>query len=435
LLLFSDDIGFVFNTCQKGHLCRPSAGLCDPEELCEGTASCPADQFFGRETTCRPANATLPCDAPDVCDGRSAACPETFKAQGDVCRPVRSGAECDVAETCTGRSPLCPDNQFAKTGTSCDDGNRCTDPDSCNPLGQCVGRVLCSCDDDKACDDGNPCTVDKCDKTKRDCVYTAAPAGTICRPTRGMCDPEELCQGMTCADDVLLQSNQACRPKADLCDVAELCTGRNFNCPPNLIASNNTLCRQPAGDCDVADRCNGRTIECVDVFLPQDTQCSAPTTLSPCAGVAHCSGTSAQCPAPVALDGTACNDSDNCTMSDVCVLGQCSGQRTCACIVAPDCDDKNSCTTESCVDKKCVYTSLPAGMTCVGDPLRDSTCSAAGFCVALEPTLAPATTSAISAATTSPIGSGPTQVDSATSMIAMTPLIVVALLSTMLWQQ
>jgi hypothetical protein len=364
--------------------------------------------FFGRETVCRRANSSQACDAEDVCDGRSAACPETYKAMGEVCRPARAGSAgpCDVAETCTGRSPLCPDNQFERFGTACDDGNRCTDPDKCNALGQCTGTVLCSCDDDKACDDGNPCTVDKCDKTKRDCVHTAAPAGTICRPTRGMCDPEELCVGMTCADDVLLQSNQACRPKADLCDVAELCTGRNFNCPPDLYAANNTLCRQVAGDCDVADRCNGRTVSCPDLFLPKDTQCSAPTLDSPCAGVAHCSGTSGRCPAPRAPDGSMCNDSDNCTMTDVCVRGQCGGKRTCPCTLAPDCDDKNACTTESCIDKKCVYTSLAVGEMCQGDPMLESTCTTAGFCVPTEPTPSPSPLASTTSPATVTTGSG-----------------------------
>jgi hypothetical protein len=369
---------------KPGTLCRPSAGPCDPEELCEGAAACPVNQFFGAETMCRPAAPGQLCDVADVCNSRGAACPQTFKRAGDECRAARGA--CDAAEECSGKSGQCPDDQHAPVGTTCDDGKVCTDGDRCGPSGACIGKVICSCTADAMCNDGDPCTSDKCNTATRNCEYAAAPAGTVCRPSRGDCDPEEFCNGLVCPADVLLLSNQACRPKADLCDEAELCTGRNFGCPPDIIAANGTLCRNEAGACDVADRCNGLSKKCADVLMAKDTQCSAPSSTSPCAGIAVCSGESAKCPAPQLPDGSACDDGNNCTMSDQCIVGQCVGQRSCSCKDDAECDDKNACITERCGDGfRCVYTPLGLGAECVGDPtLFNNRCNAAGFCVGDE---------------------------------------------------
>src|SRR6184192_1439160 len=74
-----------------GTVCRPSAGGCDPQEVCTGVSgSCPSDTRSPLGTVCRaPAG---PCDQPEICDGLSAGCPNDVflgSTSGSfVCRPA-----------------------------------------------------------------------------------------------------------------------------------------------------------------------------------------------------------------------------------------------------------------------------------------------------------------------------------------------------------
>ena len=125
------------STCQietAGTVCRGSAGVCDLAETCDGVSDfCPGDVFEPVATLCR--DAVGECDAPDVCDGASASCPVDLKLTTE-CRG--SAGVCDLVETCDGVSDFCPGDLFEPVGTSCDDGDICTEPDECQ-AGVCEG--------------------------------------------------------------------------------------------------------------------------------------------------------------------------------------------------------------------------------------------------------------------------------------------------------
>jgi GH25 family lysozyme M1 (1,4-beta-N-acetylmuramidase) len=90
-------IGCVNAPGNAGIVCRASAGVCDVPESCDGVNNnCPADGFQSGATVCRPA-----------------------------------AGQCDDAETCTGTSAACPADGLAPDGTSCSDGNACTQADTC----------------------------------------------------------------------------------------------------------------------------------------------------------------------------------------------------------------------------------------------------------------------------------------------------------------
>jgi hypothetical protein len=57
-------------------------------------------------------------------------------------------------------------------GNACDDGDLCTAADTCL-LGKCVGQS-------KVCDDGNPCTADTCDHATGKCQSKVLSDGTAC---------------------------------------------------------------------------------------------------------------------------------------------------------------------------------------------------------------------------------------------------------------
>ncbi len=115
-------------------VCRPSAGVCDVAESCDGVGDdCPADGFAPASVECR-----------------------------------ASAGDCDVAESCTGASAACPTDAFQPDETPCDDANVCSINDRC--IGGICGGFLESCGNGtlegacaEQCDDGNNVDGDGCD--------------------------------------------------------------------------------------------------------------------------------------------------------------------------------------------------------------------------------------------------------------------------------
>jgi hypothetical protein len=190
-------------------VCRPSAGLCDPEERCDGaSAGCPADAREPGGTVCRAS--TDECDPQEECDGVAALCPsDSFKADGVACTDdgllcsndtCQSGVcshtaktdgtvcrastdECDPQEICDGIALTCPVDAFEADGFACtDDGSACTS-DTCEtgvcthpdttPAGQCCDP---STGGFTAIDDADPCTTDVCNA---DGTVSHTPAGQV----------------------------------------------------------------------------------------------------------------------------------------------------------------------------------------------------------------------------------------------------------------
>jgi hypothetical protein len=87
-----------------------------------------------------------------------------------------------------------------------------------------------------SCDDGNPCTEDRFDAGTGACMYTPAPAGTVCRAMAGDCDVAEICDGtsMQCPPDEFAPSNTVCRSSTSACDPAETCPGGSPVCPSDV---------------------------------------------------------------------------------------------------------------------------------------------------------------------------------------------------------
>jgi hypothetical protein len=110
----------------------------------------------GQSTTCCNSGSSCvngTCVAADLC-------------AGVVCNPPDAchSAVCDPG---TGRCIFPP----RPNGTACNDGNVCTQSDSCQ-AGVCVGVP-------RVCDDGNPCTDDVCDPAAG-CIHRPKPDGTAC---------------------------------------------------------------------------------------------------------------------------------------------------------------------------------------------------------------------------------------------------------------
>jgi len=183
-------------------------------------------------------------------------------------------------------------------GSTCDDGDPCTETDMCFQ-GVCAGE-------EKTCSDGNMCTDDACDPETGECLFT---------------------------DNTLT------------CDDGNMCT-EGDHCEDGVCVSGESLCDcQTAEDCaayEDGDLCNG-TMMCDAGECKTD-----PATVVDCSGeevpeckVGYCDTGSGECLTMNAVDGASCDDGDACTVGDSCDAGACLGD-------AIDPDDGNECTADSC---------------------------------------------------------------------------------------
>ncbi|MEM9454763.1 MAG: hypothetical protein AAGF11_11325 [Myxococcota bacterium] len=136
----------------------------------------------------------------------------------------------DDGDVCT--SPVCIMGQcdFAFNNAPCDDGNLCTENDSCD-LGFCGGAPV-------DCDDGNVCTTDSCD----------AALGCIIQLNTEPCDDQSICTEMdTCSAGMCMGTAIDCND-GDVCSID--------SCDPVM----GCMSEPQAGCCDEDEDCGEEEI-------------------------------------------------------------------------------------------------------------------------------------------------------------------------------
>ena len=243
---------------------------------------------------------------------------------------------CDPVSGCT-KTPL--------PGGVCDDGNACTQGDSCAG-GFCTGALV-------VCDDQNACTSDSCD------------------PADG-CQTQPAAAGAPCDDGNACTADDACE--------AGQCVGTDTGCECEVDA-----------DCapfEDNDLCNG-TLRCDQSALPYSCEvdaetvvtCALPALTDPGCATALCNPDDGTCATTLAADGALCNDGSACTQADICAAGACTGT-TIVCSDSEECtfdlcDPATGCVFEpalgfkACDDSSvCTQTDLCVGGVCTGGDLQ-----------------------------------------------------------------
>jgi peptidoglycan/xylan/chitin deacetylase (PgdA/CDA1 family) len=367
----------------------PNSDKCDdgdPETIDD---KCVDGTCMGEEILCPKGNYYL---QEDLC----------FLCNGDGTGPVGAGAEVpDDGNECT--ADICDAGNGVEHqelwGTPCDDGDGNTAQDECD-AGVCVGEpVICIpgtwiSNDDYACylcidegtdldDDGvkisdsNDCTDDACDLDQgvthtfnfgpcsdgnSDTVNDTCNGAGVCVGGDQVCPPGNyyldgalcyLCDGdgagpvgpgapipddgNECTEDICDAGNGVEHQElwGDPCDDGDdstaldecedgICVGEPIICLPGTWLSNDDyacyLCIDEGTDLDD----NGVKIS--------DSNGCTEDVCDPIDGVVH-----------TALEGD-CWDSNDCTLDDMCVAGECVGTPV-------DCNDYSPCTTDACVDE------------------------------------------------------------------------------------
>jgi hypothetical protein len=239
--------------------------------------------------------------------------------------------------------------------------------ESC-PDSDCITKVECT--------DGLLCTVGKCEGGK--CVYSFTEACcmhlgdcldtdpcTIDQCKNNVCDPIELAPPYCCYEPADCEDNNICTD--DSCDSSGICQH-----PPSMAPG----CCDVNADCEDDDPCTD------NICNPDDSSCYFPFNTvgcddnSKCTKNDHCiEGTcggdpvvcsdgnnctydecnpQSGCSYPNIPQGETCNDLNNCTEEDVCLLGECGGNWIDGCCLKDDdCDDLDECTNDKCTENEC----------------------------------------------------------------------------------
>ena len=161
------------NGCTKSDVCVAGA--------CSGAAySCSAPDQCHQAGTC---NGDGTCSYADVQNGTScsagSACAGAETCQSGACVPCAAHDQCHSGGTCNAGTGQCEGLVAVADGTSCNDGDVCTQIDACQS-GVCTGANPLTCSPPDACH----VVVDACDKDKG-CVFANAADGTACTTPSG----------------------------------------------------------------------------------------------------------------------------------------------------------------------------------------------------------------------------------------------------------
>ncbi|MDI1429166.1 Kelch repeat-containing protein [Polyangium sorediatum] len=191
------DACHVQGTCdpQTGFCSTPSAPdgtACSDENVCTTEDVCQAGTCTGKSSVvCAPSD---DCHVAGVCDPVTG-CSNPAKPDGAACNDANACSKTDLCQagTCVGTTPVvcdpidaCHDigtcdpvtgqcsTPLKPEGASCDDGNACTQTDTCQ-VGVCLGADPITCAPPDACHEEGACNV-----VSGMCAYPTKPEGAAC---------------------------------------------------------------------------------------------------------------------------------------------------------------------------------------------------------------------------------------------------------------
>ncbi len=275
--------------------------------------------------------------------GKQALCSVTIEVETSCGNGI---VEPGAGEQCDGGACCDADCRFSDTGTPCNDGNACTQTDTCQ-AGTCVGGNTVTCGPPDQCHEQGTCNP-----ATGLCSNPAKPDGAACSDGNA-CTQTDTCQAGVCtgANPVVCSAQDECHD-AGTCNAATgICSnppkpdGTSCDNPSNLCFQNSTC---QAGVCT-----GGTPVECAPI-----DQCHTAGTCNPNTGV---------CSTPAKPDGSACNDGNACTQTDTCQAGVCTGANPVTCPTLGPCHEPSVCN--------------PSTGTCSNQPRPDGTpCSDANAC-------------------------------------------------------
>ena len=246
--------------CHVAGVCDIKSGLCSNPAKLNGLA-CNDSNACTKSDTCQAGKcvgasplkcvAQDQCHAPGVCDSKSGLCSNPAKLNGvacndgnactqlDTCKagicvgalPVTCVAQdqCHVPGVCDSKSGLCS-NPAKQNGLACNDGNACTQSDTCQ-AGICVGALPVTCVAQDQCH-----VPGVCNSESGECSNPAKLNGLPCNDGNA-CSVSDTCQAGECIGSGPVE----CLPK-DECHVAGECSLNMGLCSDGPIKPDGAAC-------------------------------------------------------------------------------------------------------------------------------------------------------------------------------------------------
>ena len=296
---------------------------CDDNNACTNTDKCASGVCAGLPVDCADdvSCTTDSCQKATGCVHKIDGC-----LIGGVCIGGGSNSPTTACQRC--QPEVDPTGWTVDIKLNCDDGNPCTQFDSCHQDGSCVGAAI-------GCDDNWPCTLDAC-KATDGCTHTGLDVGACedndactvndackagkCAPgkdalkcddknpcTKDFCEPKTGCKAEI--DPMACDDNEGCT--IDSCDPATGC--KHTSLKIGDACSTGDLC-VTGSTCSSALKCQGgNPVICEDKNICTDDFCKSDK------GCIH------------AINTLSCDDGEYCTYPDLCTGGQCIGVKSNMC--------------------------------------------------------------------------------------------------------
>ena len=340
----------------NGSCSTVSSSQCNPYQCSANGESC--------KTTCTADTAASDCVSGETCLQTTNRCGTTL-ANGQLCKASSdcnsgdcvggtccpAGSGCFIGGVCYAANAVNPNNACQQctpatsatawsakaNGTKCDDGDACTQTDTCQ-AGTCTGGNPVTCTASDQCH-----SVGVCDKGSGTCSNPDKADGTACSDGNA-CTRTDTCQQGKCTG-----SNPVTCTAQDQCHSAGTCDSGTGTCS-NPAKANGTSC-DDGNKCTQSDTCQSGT-------------CTAGTAVTctasdQCHDIGACNPSTGACSNPVAANGTSCDDGDKCTQNDTCQSGTCTAGSAVTCTALDQCHEVGTCD--------------PSSGTCSNPPASDTT--------------------------------------------------------------
>ena len=373
-----DDVGHIQCPCDGNAAAQKLSTTCNAAVVTGG--SCPGTRTCGSAglgaCTASPAAGEI-CDGIDndcngltddvVCDDKNLCTEDACQPADQTCTHTPNTLVCTDGNACTS-GDICSSGTCTGKPIACDDQNACTS-DSCDAkLGCQYENAAIPCDDADACTLGDACVDGGCvSGKKKDCDDKNACTTDGCSKLSGLCGHADL-TGNACTDGDFCTSDDAC--------ATGKCVGTPVNCDDNNTCTSDGCnmasgCTQTAlaTGCDDGNPCTVGD-KCVDSVCISGSQ-KACNDQNACTSDS-CDTSTGNC-VNKPLNGAACNDGNACTEPDACTDTACTGK-------TKNCDDSNSCTSDSCDPASgCTHTGLSGGCSdgngcTIGDTCTNNFC-------------------------------------------------------------
>jgi hypothetical protein len=297
----------------KGTACN-DANDCTQTDACDGTGNC----VGGDPVTCPPGDA---CHAAAACDAATGQCgPNPILTNwcfiGGTCYQTGDadpGNPCRVCEPGQNRTAF----SARANGVACDDGDQCTQDDTCQDGVCTAGRAV-------VCTASDQChAAGTCDRQTGTCSNPDKIDGTACN------DGNRCTTGDACRAGVCIAGTAVGCTASDQCHNAGTCDPATGACS-NPPAENGRPCGAPGQTCQNGACVTPTTSLCGDGTCNESETCATcPEDCGPCPpvcgdGVCDECETCGTCPEDCGPCPTSCTTSDDCVPAQCCHPSSCT---------------------------------------------------------------------------------------------------------------